>query len=178
MRALTLAALLVAGCTGSLGTTPSQATPDAITASAAPTVATTTAPPTASPTASAAVDVVYTADDEQIAKLIEAGADEAITQLRLLNDMDPDKLEDLFVPLGTWITAQRAGIEALTPSSCTASAVTAFMEGMDAYDSIREKFLAWRDWGAHGHAFPPGAPREAAAMFETALLELEAHCAG
>ncbi|MGP1675073.1 MAG: hypothetical protein ACTS8Z_07665 [Candidatus Limnocylindrales bacterium] len=119
---------------------------------------------------------MYTADDEEIAKLIRAAADEAIPQLKLLNDMDPSKLEDLFVPLGVWIESQTAGVEALTASSCTATAVALFLKGMDAYDDIRELFMAWRDWGAHGNAFPPGAPRSAAASIEEARAELELHC--
>ncbi len=32
-------------------------------------------------------------------------------------------MEDLFLPLLEWITSQRAGVEAYTPSSATAGAV-------------------------------------------------------
>ncbi len=119
---------------------------------------------------------VYTADDEEIAKLIRAGADEAIPQLKLLNDMDPQKMEDLFLPLLEWITSQRAGVEAYTPSGCTAPALALFNKGMDQYDAIREQFIAWRDWGAQRHAFPVAAPGQAVKTFEEALVELEAHC--
>ena len=37
-------------------------------------------------------------------------------------------------------------------------------------------FLAWRDWGANGNAFPPGAPREASDTLKAAVDELGAHC--
>jgi hypothetical protein len=185
MRAAALVALLLAGCAGGPGATPSPATPAA---TAAPTTAAVTAAPatptasasttevTAPPTATPVTNTVYTADDEEIAKLIKAGAAEAIPQLKLLNDMGPDKLTDLFVPLGVWITSQKAGVQAYTPSSCTTAALALFIEGMDRYDDMRKKFLAWRDWGAHGHAFPAGSPREAHATFGEALVELEAHC--
>jgi hypothetical protein len=184
MRALTLAAFLLAGCTGGPGATPSPATPAATTESAAPTASPLTTPPsappttrpTAPPTARPVLDSVPTADDKEIAKLIRAGAEAAIPQLKLLNDMDPSRLEDLFLPLDTWITNQMAAIEAYTPSSCTATASTLFVDGMDAYDDIRQTFMDWRDWGAHGHPFSPGAPRLAVAMFEEALAELEVNC--
>jgi hypothetical protein len=117
-----------------------------------------------------------TADDQEIARLIRAGAEAAIPQLKVLNDMDPSRLEDLFLPLDIWITNQMAGIEAYTPSNCTAAANTLFVDGMDAYDDIRQTFMDWRDWGAHGHPFSPGAPRLAVAMFEEALAELEVNC--
>jgi len=55
-------------------------------------------------------------------------------------------------------------------------AVDLFLDGLDAYDDIRAKFLAWRDWGAHGNAFPPGAPNLAIGMIEDALVELDARC--
>ena len=184
MRALTLAALLLVGCTGGPGATPSPATPDATTVSAAPTVGTSTTPtagtsttpPTAPPTARPVLDTVYTADDQEIARLIRAGAETAIPQLKLLNDMDPSRLEDLFLPLGTWITNQMAGIEAYTPSSCTAAAKALFVDGMDAYDDIRQTFLDWRDWGAHGRPFPFAAPRLTVEMFEEALAKLKVNC--
>jgi hypothetical protein len=173
-----LLALLLAGCTASPGTSTSPATPVAE-ASASPTAAP-TATPTAKPTPSAASSIVesttYTAEDEQIATLIRAGADEAIPQLRALNKSDPGKLEDLFLPLGDWIASQRAGVEAHTPSSCTASAVGLFLKGIDQYDAIRKKFLEWRDWGAQGHAFPVAAPGQAVKTLETAVTELEATC--
>ena len=117
--------------------------------------------PPAPPTSSPVTDGIYTADDQEIAKLVLAGADEAIPRLKGLNAMDPGQLEDLFVPLGTWIADQRTRVESYTPSGCTAEAVARFIEGMDAYDDIRARFLAWRDWGAHGHAFHPEAPRQA-----------------
>ena len=117
-----------------------------------------------------------TADDEQIATLIKGGSDEAVAQLKLLNDMDPSKLEGLFLPLGEWITSQKASVEAFTPTSCTATALELFDDGLAGYDAIRKQFLSWRDWGAQGHAFPVGAPRETAAMFTAALAELEAQC--
>ena len=178
MKAAALIALLLAGCTGGPGATPPSATPAAI-ASATPTAKptdTATTPPTATPSASVASATVYTPDDEQIAKVIRAGADEAIPELKQLNDSDPSKLESLFLPLGEWITSQRTGVEAFTPSSCTAPAVAAFIEGLDRYDAIRKKFLAWRDWGAQGHAFPVGAPRQAHESFSKSLAELEAYC--
>jgi hypothetical protein len=121
-------------------------------------------------------NTVYTADDEEIAELIRAGADEAIPQLELLRDMDVDELTDLFLPLHDWITSQKAGVEAYAPSSCTTTAVGLFIKGMDRYDDIREKFLAWREWGAVGHAYPIGGPGQAVATFAEALVELEAHC--
>jgi hypothetical protein len=171
MRAAALLALLLAGCAGGPGATPPVAT-----VPATPTAGTPTPQPTAPPTATPVPNTVYTPDDEEIAKLIRAGTDEAIPQLKLLNDADPDKLEDLFLPLLVWITSQKEGVETYKPSSCTTAAVALFIEGMDRYDDIREKFLAWRDWGAHGNAFPVGAPGQAVATFEEALVELEAHC--
>ena len=177
MRGAVLAALLVAGCTSGTGVAP-PASPTAATtvAPATPTAPVPTPEPSAAPSTGPAVATVYTADDEQIATLITAGADEAMAQLKPLNDMDPGQLEDRFLPLGTWITGQKDAIAAYTPSSCTAAAVALFIKGMDQYDDIREKFMAWRDWGAHGHAFPVGAPGQARATFTEALAELEAHC--
>ena len=122
------------------------------------------------------VSTVYTADDDEIAKLIRAGAAEAISDLKGLNDMDPSKLEGQFLPLGEWITSQRAGLAAFTATTCTASAVELFNDGIDQYDAIRKQFLAWRDWGAQGHAFPVAAPGQAVIAFEKALVELDAHC--
>lgn len=181
MRAATIAlllALLLAGCTAGPGASPSPATPVAE-ASATPTPAPTSTPtakPTPSPASSIVDSTTYTEEDEQIATLIRAGADEAIPQLRALNKTDPQKLEDLFLPLQDWIASQRSGVEALAPSSCTAPAVKLFLTGIDQYDAIRKKFLAWRDWGAQGHAFPPGAPGEAVRTLEAAVAELEATC--
>lgn len=174
MRVVALAAILVAGCTAAPGATPSAATP-ATTGSPTPTVGTSTASP-ASPTASSTPNTVFTTDDQEIARLVAAGANEAIPQLKVLNDTDPSKLEALFEPLGIWITSQKAGLEPYTASDCTAEAVDRFITGLSRYDMIRKQFLAWRDWGATGHAFPPGAPREAAESFEEALVELGAHC--
>ncbi len=94
----------------------------------------------------------------------------------VLNKSDPSKLEEIFLPLGVWIANQKAGLKSYTASSCTSAAVARFIEGMDRYDAIRKEFLAWRDWGANGNAFPPGAPRQAHESFSTALTELEAHC--
>ena len=173
MRAAALVALLLAGCTATPGATPSPATPAA---SATPSARTSTPEPTAPPSATVVTSTIYTADDEEIAKLIRAGADEAIPQLKLLNDMDPGKLEDLFLPLHVWLTGQKTGIEAYMPSSCTTAAVALFTKGIDRYDDIRKRFLAWRDWGAHGHSFPVAAPGQAVLTFEEALVELEAHC--
>ncbi len=175
MRVVALAAILLAGCTAGSGATPSAATP-ALPGSPAPTVGASIATPSSPPTASPTPNTVFTADDAEIARLVTDGANEAIPQLRALNDSDPSKLEDLFLPLGVWITSQQAGLEPYTPSNCTSGAVDRFNEGLFRYDVIRKQFLAWRDWGAVGHAFPPGAPREAAESFEEAVAELEAHC--
>jgi hypothetical protein len=167
-----LVGLLVVGCSAGTGPTRQPATPAVTAAPVTPTAA-----PSVAPSASPVANTAYTADDEAIAKLVTAGADEAVPQLRALNDADPSKLEDLFLPLGDWISSQRAELEAFTPSTCTADAVDHFEDGLAQYDAIRKKFLAWRDWGATGHAFPPGAPREAATAFEEAVAELDAHCA-
>ena len=122
--------------------------------------------PPAAPTSSLATAGVYTANDREIAELVKASAGQAIPDLKGLNARDPSQLEDLFLPLGTWIADQRTSVEAYTPTDCTAVAVAKFVEGMDAYDDIRKRFLAWRDWGAHGNAFHPEAPRQAAALLE------------
>ena len=176
MKAAALLALLLAGCTANPGVAPSPATPAATAASAMPTAEMSTTEPTASPTASTVISTVYTADDEEIAKLIRAGAAEAIADLQVLSDMNPSKLEDQFLPLGEWITSQKAGVEAHTASSCTSAAVDQFIDGIDQYDAIRKKFLAWRDWGGSGHAFPMAAPGQAVVAFEEALVELVAQC--
>jgi hypothetical protein len=161
-RAALLAALLVGGCTAGSGVVTSPATPSAApatqTASPEPTP---TPTPSAPPSASPVLSTVYTADDTEIAKLIKAGVEEATPQLKGLADMDPGQMEVLFLPLGMWITEQREGLNAYTPTSCTAGAVALFSDGLDQYDAIRQKFMEWQDWGANGRAYPPGAPREA-----------------
>ena len=68
------------------------------------------------------------------------------------------------------------GVAAYTASSCTTAAVELFHDGLDQYDAIRKQFLAWRDWGAQGHAFPVAAPGQAVIAFEQALVELDAKC--
>jgi hypothetical protein len=182
MRAV-LAALLtvccLAGC--SQGPGAASSSPTASTAAATPSPSPSPTPsPTASPrptsAASAAPATAFTADDEAIASLVSAVADEAIPELKALNDMDPSQLEDQFLPLGEWITSKRDALAAYTPSACTSAAVAKFSEGLDRYDNIRKKFLAWRDWGAQGHAFPVAAPGLAVRSFEEALSELDAHC--
>ncbi len=181
MRAAALLALLsVAACTGAPAVAPSPATPAATAASAAaatPSPTPSPAPPSPSAKASPVEATTYTADDEEIARLIRAGADEAIPQLKGLNDSDPSSLEGLFLPLLDWITSQKEGVAALTPTTCTAEAVALFNKGIDQYDAIRKKFLAWRDWGAQGHAFPVAAPGQAVKTLESALTELDATCA-
>lgn len=176
MRVVALLALLLAGCTASPAATASPASPVASTSSATPTTDMSTPEPSAAPTPTVVISTVYTADDDEIAKLVKAGAEEAIPDLKALNDMDPSKLEDQFLPLGEWIASQRAGLEAFTASSCTAPAVELFNDGIDQYDAIRKQFLAWRDWGAQGHAFPVAAPGQAVIAFEKAVVELDAHC--
>jgi hypothetical protein len=171
MRTVLLAVLLLAGCTAGPGASP----PPTVEATTVPT-ARPTASPTAEPTTTSAPDAVYTAEDEEIATLIKTSADQVIPQLKLLNEMDPSKLEDLFLPLDVWITSQKAAVEAHTPSACTTTAVDMFLKGMNQYDDIRKKFLAWRDWGAHGHAFPVAAPGQAVLTFERAVVELGPHC--
>jgi hypothetical protein len=176
IRTALLAALVVAGCTAGAGATTSPDTPAPATPSGIPSAAPLPTPASAPPSASPVLSTVYTADDTEIAELIKAGVDEATPQLKGLADMDPSQMEVLFMPLGVWITEQRAGLEAYTPTSCTAGAVALFNDGLDQYDNIREKFMAWRDWGANGLAYPAGAPREARETFAAAVAELEAHC--
>lgn len=91
--------------------------------------------------------------------------------------MDPSKQVALFEPLGAWISQQVTDLEAYDPSSCTAMAVSLYLDGMDQYDDIRKRFLAWKDWGANGHAFSVAAPRAIATTLKKAVAELEAHCA-
>ena len=173
-----LAAVLLAGCTAGAGATTLPDTPAPATPSAAPTPTPTPTPTPASapPSASPVLSTVYTADDTAIAELIKTGVEEATPQLKGLADMDPSQMEGLFLPLGAWITEQRTGLEAYTPTSCTAGAVELFDDGLAQYDAIRQKFLAWRDWGATGRAYPAGAPRETRETFEAAVAELEATC--
>jgi hypothetical protein len=186
MRALSLVGLLLAGCGGARGGASAPASPDAGVASVAvPSAPTASSSPSARPTATASGTAstplpasAFTPDDERIATLIEAGAAEAIPQLRRLNKSDPSKLVQLFEPLGAWIAEQEADVNGYTPSACTASAVTLYIDGIDAYDAIRKQFLAWKDWGAHGNAFAPGAPNQIVALLEEALDELGTHCHG
>lgn len=177
MRAAALVALLLVGCTGMPAASTVPAT-DPVTA--APATATPmpspTSPPTAPPTATPEAATDYTADDEKIAELIRAGAAEAIPQLKEVRDMDPEERSVLFVPLLEWITSQTEGVEAYTPSGCTTAAVALFLEGMEQFDSMRKRFLAWRDWGAHNDPFSPAAPGQAVQTFEEALVELDAYC--
>ena len=173
-RAVPLVVIMLAGCTGGPGATQPVTTPSTV--SSAPSVAISRPSSTVSPTASPLAAAVFTADDKEIARLISTGADAAIPQLMVLNKSDPSKLEEIFLPLGVWIANQKGGLKPYSASSCTSAAVALFIEGMDRYDAIRKKFLAWRDWGAQGNAFPPGAPREAHESFSAALAELEAHC--
>jgi hypothetical protein len=176
MKVAALLALLLAGCTASPAATAPPTAPVASAPSASPTPVLTTPEPSASPSPTVVVSTVYTADDDEIAKLIRAGAAEAIPDLKGLNDMDPSKLEGQFLPLGDWITGQRAGLAAFSATTCTASAVELFNDGLDQYDAIRKQFLAWRDWGAQGHAFPVAAPGQAVIAFEKAVVELDAQC--
>ena len=118
---IVLAALVAAGCVGGPGAaTPSPTPTDPPVPATLPPLPASD-PPSPVPSATIEVSTVYTPDDEEIAALIEAGADEAIPQLKALNKMDPQKLEDLFLPFGEWIEAQRAGVAAYTPSTCTAA---------------------------------------------------------
>jgi hypothetical protein len=174
--AAALIALLVAGCSVGTGSTPEPASPAVTAPPVSPAPATPSAEPSAPPSASPVANTTFTADDEAIAAIVTSAVDEAIPQLKVLNDTDPSKLEDLFLPLGEWIATQRTDLEALTASNCTTEAVELFEDGLAQYDAIRKKFLAWRDWGANGNAFPPGAPREASDTLEAAVAELDAHC--
>jgi hypothetical protein len=133
--------------------------------------------PTARPSATALAATAYAGDDAAIATVVRDGVTVAVGQLRDLDDNDPDKLQTLFTPLGSWISARESAIEALTPSTCTAEAVELFLDGLRQYDDIRKDFNAWRDWGAHGHPFAPVAPRLAVETFEQAVAALIATCA-
>ena len=117
MRQVALLVLLLAGCSASPGVAPSPATPAATAASATPT-AESTPEPTAAPSATTVISTVYTADDDEIAKLIKAGAAEAIPDLKLLNDMDPSKLEGQFLP---WANGSPARRPASRPTSRAAA---------------------------------------------------------
>jgi hypothetical protein len=168
--------LLVAGCT----TVPASA--PSVTPGASSTAILTAAPssaapsPSASPSPTPATATEYTADDEQVAKLVTAAAGQAIPQIEQLNKMDPSKLETLFLPLDAWITEQRAAIAARSPSACTAAAVELFNDGLEKYETIRKTFLGWRDWGANGRPFPVAAPGQAVKSFEAAVAALDADC--
>lgn len=176
--AAALLALLVGGCSVGAGPTAEPVTPVVSSPSVSPVPATPSTEPSAPPSASSVANTTFTADDEKIAQIVKAAVDEAIPQLKVLNETDPSKLEDLFLPLGEWITTQRSDVAALQASSCTTDAVELFEEGLAQYDAIRKKFLAWRDWGANGNAFPLGAPREASDTLQAAVDELDAHCTG
>ena len=176
-----IAACLVAACSAGRGSSPAAALP----AGGSPTQTAAVQGPTARPThpsashpasASPASSSRYTADDERVATLIETGVAAAVPQLRVLNKTDPSKQVAFFEPVGTWIAAEKAALAALTPSTCTAPAVELFTDALKQYDTMREKFLAWKDWGAHGHAYSPGAPMAAVRTLQDALAELDAHC--
>ena len=178
-------ACLVAACTAGRGSSPAAAIPATVadaTTSAAPSFPVQTPSPRATRiarpavSASPASSTQYTADDEGIATLIKAGAALAIPQLRVLNKTDPSKQVAFFEPVGAWIAGEKAGLAALTPSSCTTPAVALYSDALKQYDMMRKKFLAWKDWGAHGHAFSPGAPLAAVRTLQDALAELGAHC--
>ena len=174
MKRLVLVACLVAGCTASpsasLPATPPARPTAPATLSPAPTPSTASAPPV--------VRTTFTKDDEALAVLIRDGAATAIPQLKLLMDLAPQKQVPLFEPLGVWIGKQRASIKALTPSTCTEEAVAIYLDAISQFDHMRKKFLAWKDWGAHGNAYAPGAPRVAIETIQDALAELDATCPG
>lgn len=180
-RALLLAAtMLLAGCAPGTGAPATQEVqgdivPATPAASTRPTSPSPTGPSVA-PSPTAVARTTFTADDRRLASLIRAGASEAVPRLRVLSDMDPSRLALLFDPLGTWLKEQKAAVTALTASTCTTAAVELFLDGINQYDSIRKKFLAWRDWGIHGHAFTAKAPLDAADTLEDAVAELGAHC--
>jgi hypothetical protein len=181
MKMLAVAALLVAGCTAGPGT--SSATIGVGGAAARATTATPSPTPAPSPeqansgsSLTPVITTTRTPEDEQLAKLIRAGAADAIPQLQVLNDMDPSKQVHLFEPLGIWIDEQRTGLAALTSSTCTSDAVEIYLDALTQYDRIRKKFLAWKDWGAHGFAYSPAAPRFTVATIEEALAQLDATC--
>ena len=102
---------------------------------------------------------------------------EAIPQLKELNKMDPQKLEDLFLPMQDRITSQRSAMAALTPSSCTATAVERFNEGIDQYDDIREDVPGLAGLGRQEPSVPGRSSGTRSKEFEAALAELEATCA-
>jgi hypothetical protein len=167
---------LVAACAGAPAATPAPAstTPAATVAPATPPPASPTPQPTPAAAATIGPDSTFTAEDEEIAKLVKAGADEAIPKLALLPDMDVSQLTDALLDVRAWVNAQKMGVAAFSPGVCTAGAVALFTKGMDRYSDIAEEFLAWREWGAVGHPYPLGAPAQAVASLEDAVLELEA----
>lgn len=174
-----LAGFVVVGCSAVPGTTAPTTTGGASAAVVATTKATPTSP-TSTPraTPSPAPATPNTADDAAIADAIRAGVAEAIPELERLNKMDPSSQVKLFEPLGAWIDRQQQAVAASSAGGCAAEAVELFLDGLDAYDDIRERFLAWKDWGAHGRAYPPGAPREIATTLKQATAALEASCPG
>ena len=181
MRGLALEALLLAGCTASPGVAPAATTAALPTATTGPSPSRSPTPrPTSAPRTSPTpvVSTTYTPDDEQIAEVIRAGVAAAIPELERLNDMDPSDQVALFEPLGAWITTQTEAVKRFTPSSCTADAVTLFLDGLDQYDEIRGLFLAWKDWAAHGRAYSHGAPGQIAATLTEATAELDTRCPG
>lgn len=174
-----ICASLVAACTAGRGSSPAAAmavapvaTANTSTPAPTPRASRTPAPPSAGPVSSTR----YTADDRQVATLIEDGAAVAIPQLRILNKTEPAKQVAFFEPVGTWIASEKAGLAGLAPTTCTAPAAALFTDALKQYDTMRRKFLAWKDWGAHGHAYSPGAPMAAVRTLEDALAELDAHC--
>lgn len=187
MRAAALVVLLLAGCTASPGAPPLPATAAPSLPSASLPVGTRPATPKADPSERPTEAIAsptpgprteHTAEDDTIATLIRAGVSEAIPQIEKLNKMEPSSLVDLFVPLGAWIAKRKADLASHKPSSCTAEAVGLYLDGIGQYDSMRKHFLAWKDWGAHGRPYPPGAPMVAVKTLRAALAELEARCPG
>lgn len=163
------------GCAPSVASVPSPAASVATDPTTSPTASPTPTPAPPSPTATPPA-TTYTPEDDRIAAFIRIGVDTAVAQLGVLNDMDPSRLEGLFLPLEAWISEQVSESEAATPSACTEGALALYLDGLDAFDDIRQTFMDWRDWGAQGHPFPRGAPREAAGILESAVAELTARC--
>ena len=174
-------AVLLAGCTaGPAGQPPSTASGAAVAGS--PTASAPSPSPrpatTPSPSRTPEIRTTYSPDDERIAEVIRAAVADAIPELKALNAMDPSTQVELFEPLGAWITEQKASLAPLTPSSCTAPAVESFDDGLAQYDDIRKRFLAWKDWGAHGRAYSLAAPGRISATLQEAVAELDATCHG
>ena len=176
MRVAALLALLLAGCTASPGAPASPAAPVPSAASAAPTADLSTPEPSPSPTATMVTSTVYTADDDEIAKLVRAGAAEAISISRRSTTWTRASWKASSCPLANGSPVSGRGSRRSPATSCTAPAVELFHDGLDQYDAIRKQFLAWRDWGAQGHAFPVAAPGQAVIAFEQAVVELDATC--